>query len=71
MPDVLEIVGPGTYAEIAPYITTARDAKSPFFTIVSEGKFRDGPVKHRIEAMLKIDARSEKKYEILRWVDQG
>ncbi|MFO8085326.1 MAG: type II secretion system protein GspK [Desulfobacterales bacterium] len=71
MPDILEIAGPGTYAEIAPYITTARDAKSPFFTIVSEGRFQDGPVKHRIEAMLKIDARSEKKYKILRWVDQG
>lgn len=71
MPDVLEIVGPGAYAEMAPYITTSRDAKSPFFTIVSEGKFQDGPVKHRLKVVLKIDARAEKKYKILKWVDQG
>jgi general secretion pathway protein K len=72
MPDVLEIVGAGAYTELAPFITSSRDAKSPFFTIVSEGKSQEGgPVTHRIEVMLKIDVRSEKKYKILKWTDLG
>ncbi len=72
MPDVLEIVGAGAYTELAPYITTSRDAKSPFFTIVSEGKSRlGGTITHHFEVTLKIDARSEKKYKILKWTDRG
>jgi general secretion pathway protein K len=72
MPDVLEIVGAGAYTEMAPFITTARDVKSPFFTIVSEGKSQqDGSITHRIDVILKIDARSEKKYKILKWTDMG
>ncbi len=72
MPDVLEIVGAGVYPELAPFITTARDAKSPFFTIVSEGKSREtGQVKHRIEVILKIDVRSNQKYTIMKWKDIG
>ena len=71
MPDVLEIVGPGAYAEIAPYITTSRDAKSPIFTIISDGKFRESPVKYSLKVVLKIDARSEKKYKIIQWLDRG
>ena len=72
MPDVLEIVGAGAYTELAPYITTSRDAKSPFFTIVSEGKSQQGgTITHHFEVTLKIDARSEKKYKILKWTDRG
>jgi general secretion pathway protein K len=72
MPDVLEIVGTNVYSEVAPFITTARDAKSPFFTIVSEGKSQEkGSVSHRIEVILEIDARSEQKYKILKWTDLG
>jgi general secretion pathway protein K len=72
MPDVLEIVGAGAYTELAPYITTSRDAKSPFFTIVSEGKSQlGGTITHHFEVTLKIDARSEKKYKILKWTDRG
>ncbi len=72
MPDVLEIVGAGAYTEMAPYITTSRDAKSPFFTIVSEGKSQlGGTITHHFEVTLKIDARSEKKYKILKWTDRG
>jgi general secretion pathway protein K len=72
MPDVLEIVGAGAYTEMAPFITTAREAKSPFFTIVSEGKAHpESHITHRIEVTLKIDARSEKKYKILKWTDLG
>jgi general secretion pathway protein K len=72
MPDVLEIVGAGVYTELAPFITTSRDAKSPFFAIFSEGKSQHGgTVTHRIDVILKIDARSEKKYKILKWNDLG
>jgi general secretion pathway protein K len=72
MPDVLEIVGAGPYTEMAPYITTSRDSKSPFFTIVSEGKSQQGgTVTHHIEVILRIDLRSEKKYRILKWTDLG
>jgi general secretion pathway protein K len=72
MPDVLEIVGAGAYTELAPFITTSRDVKSPFFSIFSEGKSQQGgPVTHRIDVILKIDARSEKKYRILKWTDLG
>jgi general secretion pathway protein K len=72
MPDVLEIVGAGAYTEMAPFITTAGDAKSPYFTIVSEGQSQDkGSVTHRIEVILKLDVRSEKKYKILKWTDLG
>jgi general secretion pathway protein K len=72
MPDVLEIVGAGVYTELAPFITTAGDAKSPFFTIVSEGKSQEkGSVSHRIEVILEIDVRSEQKYKILKWTDLG
>lgn len=72
IPDVLEIVGAGAYTEMAPYITTSRDVKSPFFTIISEGKSQPGgPVTYRFEVVLKIDVRSEQKYKILKWTDFG
>jgi general secretion pathway protein K len=72
MPDVLEIVGAGAYTELAPFITTSRESKSPFFRISSEGKSQqEGIVTHRIDVILKIDTRSEKKYKILKWNDLG
>ena len=72
MPDLLEIVGAGPYTEMAPYVTTSRDVKSPFFAIACEGKsVQGGPVTHRFEIVLKIDVRSEKKYKIIKWTDLG
>jgi hypothetical protein len=71
MPDLLEIVGAAVYAELSPYVTTAFNAKSPFFTISSVGRAHDGQVSHRIQIVLKMDARSEKKFRILQWMDRG
>lgn len=72
IPDVLEIVGAGAYTEMAPFITTSRDVKSPFFTIISEGKSQQGgPVKYLFEVVLKIDVRSGQKYKIIKWTDFG
>ncbi len=71
MPDLLEIVGAAVYADLSPYVTTASNAKSPFFTISSVGRAHDGQVSHRIRIVLKIDARSEKKFKILQWMDRG
>ncbi len=71
MQDVLEIAGPGVYAELTPYITTAKNAKSPFYTIVTEGKVRDSRVKHRLEVLLQIDTKLDKKFKIYKWIDKG
>ncbi len=71
MSDLLEIAGAAVYAEMSPYVTTSFNARSPFFTISSVGRAQDGPVSHRIEIVLRIDARSEKKFRILQWMDKG
>ena len=69
--DLKEIVGVDVYADIGPYVTASASAKSPFFTISSSGKAQGGPVSHRIEVVLQIDARSETKYKVLQWKDRG
>jgi general secretion pathway protein K len=71
MPDILEIVGAGVYAEMSPYITTATTAKSPFYTIVTEGKVQGSPVTHCLEVLLQIDTRLDKKFKIYKWIDKG
>jgi general secretion pathway protein K len=65
--DLIEILGIETYTAMYRFITLESCA---YFTIKSMGSMKESTIKQGIQALVKINARDEKKYKILQWVDR-
>ncbi len=67
MTEFSAIVGPEVYAAMAPLINIKNSA---YYTIRSEGRFKNNPVRRGVEAMVVLDARSKKRYRIIWRLDE-
>ncbi len=59
-------VGPETYRAISTYMTMK---PSPYYTLQSTGLARENQAQKGVRAVVKIDRKLEKGYEIIQWVD--
>lgn len=64
--DLSLLVGSDIYAGISPYITLSL---SPYYTIKSVGMLKDSQTREGVQAVVKIDRRLTKGYEIIQWID--
>ena len=64
--DVHAIVGAAVYGGISPYITFTL---FPYYTITSVGMFEGSRTRQGVQAVVKIDRRLKKGYEIIQWFD--
>ncbi|MCF8083222.1 MAG: general secretion pathway protein GspK [Deltaproteobacteria bacterium] len=64
--DVCSVVGDVVCKAISPHITLEL---GPFYTIVSEGRVMGGKVRRGVQAIVEVDRRLEKKYQIVQWRD--
>jgi general secretion pathway protein K len=64
--DLSLIVGSDIYAGISPYITLSL---SPYYTIKSVGMLKDSQTREGVQAVVKIDRRLTKGYEVIQWID--
>lgn len=64
--DLSLLVGSDIYAGISPYITLSL---SPYYTIKSVGMLKDSQTREGVQAVVKIDRRLTKGYEVIQWID--
>jgi general secretion pathway protein K len=64
--ELQQIVGPDVYASIYRYLTLNQ---SPYFTIRSVGTIRDSRIFEGVEAIIRMDNRIKKKYQVIQWKD--
>lgn len=64
--DLSLLVGSDIYAGISPYITLTL---SPYYTIKSVGMLKDSQTREGVQAVVKIDRRLTKGYEVIQWID--
>jgi general secretion pathway protein K len=64
--DLSLIVGSDIYAGISPYVTLSL---SPYYTIKSVGMLKDSQTRQGVQAVVKIDRRLTKGYEVIQWID--
>jgi general secretion pathway protein K len=64
--DVHLVVGPDVYAAISPYITLSL---LPYYTIKSVGMLKESQTRQGVQAVVKIDRKLKKGYEIIQWLD--
>lgn len=64
--DLFLIVGSDIYAGISPYVTLSL---SPYYTIKSVGMLKDSQTREGVQAVVKIDRRLTKGYEVIQWID--
>ena len=64
--DLQPVVGPDVYAAIWPYITFNL---SPYYTIKSGGMLKDSRTRQGVQAVVKIDKKLTKGYEVIQWID--
>jgi len=64
--ELSEILGLEVYNAVKSYLTTRT---LPYYTVTSMGMTGDGRIRRGVEAIVKIDARAQKGYKILRWLD--
>ena len=64
--DLQLIVGSDIYAAIWPYITLSL---SPYYTIKSVGMLKESQTRQGVQAVVKIDRKLIKGYEIIQWID--
>lgn len=64
--DLSLLVGSDIYAGISPYVTLSL---SPYYTIKSVGMLKDSQTREGVQAVVKIDRRLAKGYEIIQWID--
>ena len=64
--DLLLLVGADVYVGISPYVTLGL---SPYYTIRSVGSIAGSGTRQGVQAVVKIDRRLEKGYEIIQWID--
>ena len=64
--DLALIVGSDIYAGISPYITLRL---SPYYTIKSVGMVKDSLTRQGVQAVIKIDKKLKKGYEVIQWID--
>jgi general secretion pathway protein K len=66
MSDLAFIVGSDIYAGISPYVTLRL---SPYYTVKSLGMLKESKTRQGVQAVVKIDKRLKKGYEIIQWID--
>jgi general secretion pathway protein K len=64
--DLALMVGSDIYAGISPYITLRL---SPYYTIKSVGMVKDSQTRQGVQAVIKIDKKLKKGYEVIQWID--
>jgi len=64
--DLALMVGSDIYAGISPYITLRL---SPYYTIKSVGMVKDSQTRQGVQAIVKIDRKLKKGYEVIQWID--
>ena len=64
--DLALIVGSDIYAGLSPYITLSL---SPYYTIKSVGMVKDSQTRQGVQAVIKIDRKLKKGYEVIQWID--
>jgi general secretion pathway protein K len=66
MSDLQLVVGSDIYAAISPYIMLSL---SPYYTIKSVGMLKESQTRQGVQAVVKIDRRLTKGYEVIQWID--
>ncbi len=64
--ELAQVVDADTYRAVSPYLSVK---KSPFYTIISEGRLADSRTRHGLKAVVEINPKLEKKYRVIQWVD--
>lgn len=64
--DVVPIVGDTVFQQLSPWVTLQR---SPYYTVEAVARNEAGQVEHTLRACVKIDLRTESRYEIIHWED--
>ena len=63
---LLPLLGDEVYQAVSPYLSLE---SSPIFTISSTGTIAESNIRTGVQAVLKIDVKSKKKYHIIQWLD--
>lgn len=64
--DLHLVAGTGVYTAISPYI---KFSLSPYYTIKSVGMFKESRTRQGVQAVVKIDRKLKKGYEVIQWID--
>ncbi len=64
--ELRNLVGNERYLKISPFVTIA---SSPYYTIVSTGKVKDGQASRTIKALVKINPKGKEKFRVVKWID--
>lgn len=65
--ELFPILGAEVYNEVVPYLTFT---DSSFHTITSVGMPETGKTRRGIQVMIKMDMKSDKKYHVVKWMDE-
>ncbi len=67
LPELLTLVGSDAYKAISAYLTLQ---PSPYYTIKSTGMLSAGQTRQGVRAVVRIDRKLEKGYEVVQWIDE-
>lgn len=65
--EIYDIVGPDIYKAISTFITMK---PSPYYTIYATGMLDESPARQGVRAVVRIDRKLDKGYDIIQWVDR-
>ena len=64
--DVLQVLGGASYTEASKFLTIS---SSSIYAIIATGSIEDGGAQRRVKGIVRINLRSEEKYQVIYWAD--